>query len=230
MWTRLTLVALLALVGPAGVGLAESDADSADAASHDSDHGDDSHGEGGHAADSHGGGGHGGGAPDPLATDPDLAIWTAVVFVGMLLILSQVAWKPIMAGLAMREATIAGNYKAADDKHEEAKAMLAQHQAKLAAAADEVKSLLDEARRDAENVKVEIEAKGKAEAQAMVERANKDIELAKDVVVRDLAERTAGLAIDLAAKVVRQDITPERQSEIVGDALGRFASSEPSAN
>ncbi|MEQ8846352.1 F0F1 ATP synthase subunit B [Botrimarina sp.] len=170
------------------------------------------------------------GAPDPLATDPDLALWTLGVFVLMLAILTKVAWKPIMEGLRAREEGIQGNLRAAEEKHEEAKALLAKHQAELAATADKVRGLLEEARRDADATLAEAKKDAKHEFELERERAMRDIDHAKDAAIRTLAERTAGLAIDLAGKVVKQDITAERQSEIVREALGRFGNSEPSAN
>ncbi len=178
--------------------------------------------------------GHGdaakGGGPDPLATDPDLAIWTLVVFLVMLALLSQTAWKPIMEALKAREDNITGSIAAAQRTHEEAKALLAEHQAKIAGAADQVREMLAEAHRDAEATIAKAKADAKAEFDVERERATRDIEQAKDAAVRALAERTAGLAIDLAGRVVKQEITPARQSEIVREALGRFSSNGPSAN
>jgi F-type H+-transporting ATPase subunit b len=170
------------------------------------------------------------GAPDPLATDPDLAIWTLIVFLVMLAILSQTAWKPIMEGLKAREDNITGAIAAAQRTHEEAKALLAEHQAKIAGAADQVREMLAEAHRDAETTIAKAKADAKAEFDEERKRATRDIEQAKDAAVRALAERTAGLAIDLAGRVVKQEITPARQSEIVREALGRFTANGPSAN
>ena len=174
--------------------------------------------------------GHAVAAPDPLTFGPDLALWTLGTFLLMAFILKSAAWKPIMEGLKAREEGITGSIAAADAKHEEAKALLADHQAKLAGTADEVKALLDEARRDAEQTKTDIVAEAKAAASSERERAVRDIDQARDSAVRQLAESSAGLAIDLAAKVVRQDLTAGRQSEIVKEALSRFASSDPHSN
>lgn len=213
---------------------AHSDSDS-DEGHEEADHGDGTH-EAAHAEDDHGD--HGGEAhadshassPDPLATDPDLALWTAGVFFLMLAILSQLAWKPIMEGLKAREDNIAGNLAAADAKHEEAKALLAEHESKLAGAAEQVRELLAEAHRDAEVTMAQAKADAKSEFEAERQRATRDIEQATDAAVRQLAEKTAGLAIDLAGQVVKKDITSDRQNEIVREALGRFGSSDPSAN
>ncbi len=200
-----------------------------------SNHSDADHDEAGHG-DEHAHdeehGAHGGGesAPNPLATDPDLALWTLGVFLITLYVLKSMAWTPIMEGLKAREEGITGNLAAADAKHEEAKALLAEHQAKLASTADEVRALLEEAHRDAEQTRAQGKADGQALADTARDRAVRDIEHARDSAVRQLAESSAGLAIDLAAKVVRQDISSDRQSEIVKEALGRFASGDTRDN
>ncbi|TWT93439.1 ATP synthase subunit b, sodium ion specific [Botrimarina colliarenosi] len=198
---------------------AAADGDGHDADGHEEAHGD-------HAGHED----HPASAPDPLATDPDLALWTLGVFVAMLLILSQVAWEPIMKALKAREENIGGAIAEAQQKLEDAKGILAQHEAHLAGAADQVRELLAEAHRDAETTVAQAKANAKAEFEAERDRAMRDIDQAKDAAVRSLAERTAGLAIDLAGRVVKQDITPARQSEIVREALGRFSSNGPSAN
>ncbi len=232
MLYRISFLMLMALALPAIFADSSWGADKSDsAASEEHDHGD--HDEDAHHDDAaHGGGAHGGGdsAPNPLATDPDLALWTLGVFLLMLFVLKAVAWTPIMEGLKAREEGITGNLAAADAKHEEAKALLAEHQAKLAGAADEVRELLEEARRDAEQTKADIMAEAKAAADSERVRAVKDIEQARDTAVRQLAESSAGIAIDLAAKVVKQEIGPARQGEIVQEALGRVSNSDPSVN
>lgn len=210
---------------------ADHDSEGHDSEAHDEDdHAHDGeHHEGDHAEHgAHGGGGES--TPNPLATDPDLAIWTLGIFLLMLFILKSMAWTPIMEGLKAREEGITGNLAAADAKHEEAKALLSEHQSKLAGTADEVRELLEEARRDAEQTKTDILAEAKSAADKERERAVRDIEQARDSAVRQLAESSAGMAIDLAAKVVQKDISSDRQGEIVKEALGRFASSNPSSN
>ncbi len=40
------------------------------------------------------------GAPNPLEPQPTLAIWTLVVFVGLMFVLGRFAWKPLLLGAA----------------------------------------------------------------------------------------------------------------------------------
>lgn len=189
------------------------------------------HGSGGEH-DSHAGGhhdlGHGNASPtleDPSALNRDLAIYSFVVFLGLLTLLGRFAWPTISEALEAREKRIEGNIAEAENKLEEAKAVMAVHEAKLAGAADQVRELLEEARRDADATIAQAKADAKAEFEAERQRATRDIEQASDAAVRQLAEKTAGLAIDLAGRVVKQDISADRQSEIVREALGRFADS-----
>ena len=65
---------------------------------------------------------------------------------------------------------------AADAKLEDAKRAVAEHEAKLAAAAGEVRALLDEARRDAEVTKKSIEAEGQKAAKEELDRAVREID------------------------------------------------------
>src|SRR5687768_11894973 len=95
------------------------------------DHHDD-HAAGAHHGDEHGGdhaaGDHGGhGNTNPLSVDPDLAIFTAIVFLCLFLVLSKFAWRPIMHGLEAREKHVAGEIAAAEERHREAQELLAKH-------------------------------------------------------------------------------------------------------
>lgn len=175
-------------------------------------------------------GGEHGGEPNPLAVDLDLAIWTGVVFALLFFVLNKFAWPQISAALEEREKRIEGNLAAAQGKHEEAKLLLAQHEAKLATAADEVRALLEEARRDAEHTKAQILVEAKQAADAERDRAVRDVQRAADNAMKSLAETSADLAVDLASQVVRQNITADQQAQLVRDALSKLVITEPSKN
>src|SRR5690348_9297169 len=94
---------------------------------------------------------------NPLAFDPDLAVFSAIIFLLLVAILGKFAWPTITAALDERERKIADHIAAAEARDQESKRLFAEHEAKLAAAAGEVRAMLDEARRDAEKVKKSIE-------------------------------------------------------------------------
>lgn len=173
---------------------------------------------------------HGGGGPNPLAIDPDLAIWTGVVFVVLFIVLSMFAWPQIAAALDERERRISDNIAAAEARLADAKRVLAEHEARLAAAAGEVRALLEEANRDAEHTRKSIEEKGRQAAKDELDRALREIDRAKDGAIETLASASANVAIDLARKVIKDKLSSEEQNQIVREALGKLSAATPSKN
>lgn len=176
-----------------------------------------------------GGGEHSGGAAggraaaiNPLAFDPDLALFTLVIFLLLLAVLWKFAWGPIAAGLDKREQGIADQIAAAQASNEQAKALLAEYERKLLAAAAEVRGILDEARRDAEHTQQEILAKARSDARAERDRAIREIEIATDAALKELAERSTNLAIDLAGKIVQAHLQPADHARLIEEAMNRF--------
>jgi len=170
------------------------------------------------------------GPPQPLSVDPDLAIWTWAVFLLLLLVLAKFAWKPIVAALDERENNIAKNIEDAARQNEDARQLLAEYDRRLAAAQDQVRAILDDARRSAEQSQQEILAKGRAEAEAEMNRAKREIETATSVALKELAERSTDLAIELAGKIVRKELSAKDHAQMIQEAVGRFPDAGPSRN
>lgn len=172
---------------------------------------------------------HGGGV-DPLAFKADLAIWTAAVFLVVLLVLWKFAWGPIVAGLDKREQGIAEQIASAERTNEEARRLLADYQAKLAQSGEEVRQMLDDAKRDAHRVGQQIVAGAKEDAQAEHRRALAEIEMATDAALKELAERSASLAVELAGKIIEARLDPAAHSRLIEQAVARFTRTEPGHN
>jgi F-type H+-transporting ATPase subunit b len=215
------IILALALTGRNGSPCAAQEPKAAEAEHAEATHDDAAHGEGAHGAAS--------GRPNPLAVDPDLAIWTGVVFLVLFGILSVFAWPQIAAAVDERERRIADNIRAAAEKHEDAKRLLAEHEARLAAAAGEVRALLEEARRDADHTRRKIESAGHQAAQDELARALREIDRAKDGAIQELAVASANVAVDLAGKIIRSQLTAEKNNELIREAMAKFTP-EPSSN
>jgi len=166
--------------------------------------------------------------PEEFKTD--LAIWTFVVFLVLLAVLGKFAWGPIVAGLQKREQGIADNIAAAQRSYDEAKEYLAEYEKKLAGAANEVRLMLDEARRNAELAKQEIIAEAKQAARLEQERGTREVRVAMDSALKELSERSTNLAVDLAGKIVQAQLKPADHARLVQEAMAKFAMNGGSAN
>ncbi|MCE9554853.1 MAG: F0F1 ATP synthase subunit B [Planctomycetes bacterium] len=160
----------------------------------------------------------------------DLAIYTFIVFVLLLAALWKFAWGPIAAGLDRREKAIADNITAAEEAAEEARRLTAQYESKLAGATEEVRQLLDEARRDAEHTKQSILEEARDAAGKERERTLREIESAKQGALKELADTSADLAVQLAGRIVKAKLSTEEHSQLVRDAVSQLATAHPSKN
>jgi F-type H+-transporting ATPase subunit b len=160
---------------------------------------------------------------NPMAFDPDLAIFSAIIFLLLVAILGKFAWPTITAALDERERKISDHISAAEARDAESKRLFAEHEAKLAAAAGEVRAMLEEARRDAEQVKKSIEADGQKAAKEELDRSLREIHRARDAAVQELAVSSANTAIDLAKKIIHEGLTPEKNNQIIREAMAKLA-------
>jgi F-type H+-transporting ATPase subunit b len=167
------------------------------------------------AEDSHG-------TPNAMEFSPDLAIFTFLVFVGLLAVLTKFAWKPIMAGLEKREKTISDQVDGAQRMYDEAKQNLAEYEQKLAAVTQQASDILAEARKDALAAKDRILAEAAAEAEQQRQRAVADIRAAKDAAVRELAQKSADAAVGLAGKIVGRSLKDADHQNLINESIDRF--------
>jgi F-type H+-transporting ATPase subunit b len=180
------------------------------------------------SAPEHGAAGTGGGAADalnPLDFKANTAIWTAVVFLVLLATLWKFAWKPIAEGLDSREKRIADDIASAERANEEARKLLAQYNDRLAGADSKVRELIERGRRDAEKVGRELIDKARAETEVEKQRAVREIEAATTGALKELADRSAALAVELAGKIVQSRLDPAGHQRLIEEATSRFVHS-----
>jgi F-type H+-transporting ATPase subunit b len=164
----------------------------------------------------------GGGTPDILEFQPSLAIWTVVVFVGLLFVLGKFAWKPLLQALHQREEHLEHCLLATERARNESEQLLAQHRQQMAQAADQIRALLDEARREAQALKDDIINQARTEADAERQRARRDIENARDQALSEIWSKAAELAVSVAGKVLTKELGPDDHRRLVDSAIGEL--------
>jgi F-type H+-transporting ATPase subunit b len=170
--------------------------------------------------DSHGD--HGAGAPkNPSIFEwaLDLTIWTIVVFLILLFVLSKYAWKPMLAGLQQREHNIHAAQEEAKKDREEAQRLRDELQKKMDAAAGEVRELFDKARREAQTAADEMTAKARADIQAERDRLRRELDTAGDQVLQSILNRVGQMVTLASSKVIRRELTGDDHRRLVDEAL-----------
>lgn len=156
----------------------------------------------------------GGGSSSPLAFDPDLAIFTAVVFLTLWLFLSKFAWRPIVEGLGIRESSISEQVDEAKRNADKANNALAEYEGKLTAAREEVRAILMKTRQEAEAAGDLIVSKERSAAQQERDKALEDIGAAKDAALSELKPRSTSTAASLASRILKRKVDPKNHADL----------------
>ena len=141
-------------------------------------------------------------AADLMAVQPGLVLWTIVTFVVLLVVLSKVAWKPILHMVEEREKAIHGAIEGARKDREAATALLEEQRTLLSAARRDSAEAVRKALAEAETARQELVAKSRKEAEDLLVRARQQIEEDKAKAQAELKGLVVDLAIDVAAKVL----------------------------
>lgn len=158
---------------------------------------------------------------DLITPEFGLVFWTLITFLVLLFILRKFAWKPILGAVSDREEGIKDALASAEKARKEMENLQADNERILQEARAEREAMLKDAR-DMKN-KIVADAKEEAQAQAskMIEQAQAAIESEKKAAMAELKNHVAGLSIDIAEKVVRDELSnKDKQLKLVENMLG----------
>lgn len=145
----------------------------------------------------------------------------AVVFV----VLRVAVWPKILGGLRDRENKIREEIEAAEMARTQAKDALEQYQLSLAQARAEAQKMIETTKAQQTALAAELRAKADAELNAMRERAMKDIETAKRAAISEVYSHGTNLAMVIAGKVLRRNVTAEDTQRLVEESLQQLQTS-----
>ena len=152
------------------------------------------------------------------------SITTLVVFGLLVLILAKFAWKPIMVGLEKREENIGRAKVDAEAAIAETAKMRSEMAAERQKAHEAARTILEEARRDAERFREEERARAAADIQSDRERLRKEIESAKDQALQDIWTQAVELAALVSTKAIQRELGPDDHRRMVDEALAEMKS------
>ncbi|HWO48042.1 MAG TPA: F0F1 ATP synthase subunit B [Solirubrobacterales bacterium] len=148
-----------------------------------------------------------------------LMIWTLVLFLITMWVLSKVAFPKIQEALDKRAETIAESIDAAERQRKESDELLAEYRARLAEAREQADDIMVRARKSAETAEAEATAAGKEKREELVEAAKRDIEAETRRSLDQIRQEVADLTVLATERVTRKSLTGEDQKRLVEEAL-----------
>jgi len=148
-----------------------------------------------------------------------LMIWTLVLFLITMWVLSKVAFPKIQEALDKRAAAISESIDAAERQRRESDELLAEYRARLAEAREQADDIMVRARKSAETAEAEAAAAGKEKREELVAAAKRDIEAETRRSLDQIRQEVADLTVLATERVTRKSLTGEDQKRLVEEAL-----------
>ncbi|HEX4669438.1 MAG TPA: F0F1 ATP synthase subunit B [Solirubrobacterales bacterium] len=149
-----------------------------------------------------------------------LMIWTLVLFLFTMWVLSKVAFPKIQEALDRRAKTIAESIEVAERQRRESDELLAEYRGRLAEAREQADDIMARARKSAETAEAEATAAGKEKREDLVNAAKRDIEAETRRSLDQIRQEVANLTVLATEKVTRKSLNAEDQRRLVEEALG----------
>ena len=148
-----------------------------------------------------------------------LMIWTLVLFLFTLWVLSKVALPRIGEALERRANAIRESIEAAERQRQEADQLLDEYRQRLKEAREQAEDIVARARKAAETATAEAVAEGKEKREELVAAARRDIEVETRRSLERIRKEVADLTVLATEKVTRKSLDSEDHKRLIDEAL-----------
>ncbi|MGD0094487.1 MAG: F0F1 ATP synthase subunit B [Planctomycetota bacterium] len=163
--------------------------------------------------------------PPFLTPELQVLLWSLFVFFTLLALLWKFAWGPIMHALEEREHKIQKTIDDANAQFKAAQDKMAEYQRKIEQAKDDAAAIIAEGKRGVEKLSAENIAEANKESSRLIERARREIELAKQAAVEQLRQGVVSLTAEVTAKVLQREINADDHRRFVQEAIEQIGKS-----
>lgn len=162
--------------------------------------------------------------PAPFSPTLGLFIWTWVVFLLLLVVLSKFVYPTLVKMTADREAAIKHQLSEAKRMHAEAEQVLEEQRKLLAGARGDANALLAEARQASERERASAIERTRAEQEELLSRAKQEIGAERERAKAELRREAVDLAIAAAGKVIGRELGADADRALVESYLHEIGS------
>ncbi len=153
-----------------------------------------------------------------LTPGTGLIIWQLVVFVLLFILLSKLAWKPIITSLKDRERTIQESLDTAEKARLEMTQLRSDNEKLLKEAREERERMLREAREASNRMKEDAQVAAKKSADKIIEDAKAAINIEKQAALKEVRIQVSMFALDIAEKLMKKNLSGDKAQKDLVDA------------
>ncbi len=163
--------------------------------------------------------------PNPIVPDVAELIYGSLAFIIVFAVLAKFAFPALNKMLQQRTAKIQGDLVGAEHARTQAETELADYRDRLAGARDEANRIIEEARRTADQLRRDLQAKAEQDASQTIERAQEEIRAERDRALQELRAQVGAIAVELAGRVVEESLDQAAHQRLIDEYIEQVAGS-----
>lgn len=164
-----------------------------------------------------------------LQQTPGLSLWTLGVFLLLLVVLWRYGWGMLISKLDARDRAIRGAIDLARRDREEGERFLAEQKTLLDQSRRESAQMLATAQQEAGQERQRLVEQARQEYDQIVTRGREQIEQETRAALAQVRAAMAGLAVEVASRLIQKNLDPAGQARLVEDFLKELEAKGPQA-
>ena len=154
-----------------------------------------------------------------LQPDPGLFIWTILTFLVLLALLAKFAWRPLLQALESRQELIRKSLDDAQQAKQELERLQVESAQIIRQARVEAETIISNSRSDGERLREEIKQKARADSNAIVRNAERQIQLETTRALQQIRHEVADLSVQIASKLIQRNLSREDNEGLIDETL-----------
>jgi F-type H+-transporting ATPase subunit b len=142
-----------------------------------------------------------------------------IIFVVLIVIMGKKIIPPITAALAERQERISASLDAADRARADAAAADDERRAVLEDARQQAREVVAQANRSAEAVRVDFQTRGQTEYERIVGSAEAEVAQARQRAVEEASSRLGELTMDVVERVIGRKVDTGAHDDLIAEAV-----------
>ena len=144
----------------------------------------------------------------------NLIIFAIANFLLLVALLYKFLYGPLTKAMDNRRQSIKEALDAADLAKKEADSTRSGLHDEILSARQEADNLLEAAKKSSDLLRDEMLEKAEEEAKNIIVKARAEINYEKEAAITEIKKEVAALAVDIAAKILKEEMTPDLQKKI----------------
>jgi F-type H+-transporting ATPase subunit b len=142
-----------------------------------------------------------------------------IIFIVLVVVMGKKIIPPITAALAERQERIRASLDAADQARADAAAADDERRAVLEDARQKAREVVAEANRTAEAVRVDFQTRGQTEYERIVGSAEAEVAVARQRAVEEAAGRLGEITMGVVERVIGRKVNAAAHDDLIADAV-----------